>query len=115
LVLARLRLNRGPLNQPQYFFVRSDFQTTAAGWDFCRFIREAKIRAAEAATDLLVFPDQNDLVVDTASMTEVPGIVPGGDNLLDFGTNAEVHHTNYFLMQRTIDFIGKSLAIGPAI
>jgi hypothetical protein len=106
------RLNCGALNQPQYFFVRSDFQNTSAGWDLCRLIREAKIRTAEAATDLLVFPDQNDLVVDTMSMTEAPGIVPGGANLLDYGTNPDVHHTNYFVNPRTIDFIGQSLGIG---
>ncbi len=106
------RLNRSPLSQPRYFFVRSDFENSAVGWELCRYIREAKIRTADAAADLLVFPGQNDLVVDTASMTEAPGIVPGGANMLDFGTNAEVHHTNYFLMQRTIDFIAKSLAVG---
>jgi hypothetical protein len=102
------RLNRGPLNAPEYYFVRSDFHSTAVGWDFCKLIRESKIRAAEAAADLLVFPDQNDLVVDFASMTEVPGINLT-DRLWDFGTNGDVHHTNYFQQPQTLDFIRKSL------
>jgi hypothetical protein len=103
-----LRLNRGPLNAPEYYFVRSDFQSTAAGWDICRLIRESKMHVADAAADLLVFPDQNDLVVDFTSMTEVPGIELSG-RLLDFGTNGDVHHTNYFQKSQTVDFIRKSL------
>ncbi len=104
-------MNRGPLNQPSYFLVRSDFQNTAAGWDFCRYIRGAALHAAEAATDLLVFPGQNDLVVDTASMTEAPGIEMDATNTLDFGTNPNAYHTNYFVLSETIEFIGRSLGI----
>jgi hypothetical protein len=106
-----IRLNREPLNAPQYFFVRSDFQNPSAGWDICRLIRETKIRAAETAADLFVFPGQNDLVVDWDSMTEVPGIALGDSNLLDFGTNGAVYHTNYFQMSETVNFIGRVLGI----
>jgi hypothetical protein len=45
-------------------------------------------------------------------MTDVKGIVasqPG--NLLDYGETPEVHHTNYFRQQRTIDFICQALQI----
>ena len=104
------RLN-GQTQNAQYFFVRSDFQNTSVGWDIFRFIRETKIRTAEAAADLLVFPGQNDLVVDFDSMTWVPGITPGPGNLFDFGTNDDVYHTNYFEKEGTVDFIGRALGV----
>jgi hypothetical protein len=107
-----LRLNRGPLNQPRYFFIKSDFQNADAGWDICRRIRERKLRAAEMATDLFIFPDKNDLVVDYNSMTEIPEINLT-DKVWDFGTNGDVHHTNYFQKSDTVNFISKSLGIVP--
>jgi alpha-beta hydrolase superfamily lysophospholipase len=105
-----IRLN-GRTQNAQYFFVRSDFQSTNPGWDIFRLIRETKIRAVEAAADLLVFPGQNDLIVDCDSMTGVPGITPGPGNLFDFGTNDNVYHTNYFENPGTVDFISRVLRV----
>ena len=106
-----IRLNRGPLNAPNYFFVISDFESARAGWNFWKYIRELKIRTAETTVDMLVFPGQNDIVVDTESMTKAAGVEFPKTNLLDFGTNSEVYHTNYFQNQRTLDFIARSFDI----
>jgi hypothetical protein len=105
------RLNRGPLIATNYYFVVSDFESSSAGWNICRYIREAKTRGAEAIADMLVFPGKNDIVVDTESMTEIAGIAIDPTRLLDFGTNGEVHHTNYFQNPRTLDFIASSFGI----
>jgi hypothetical protein len=106
-----LRLNQNPLAAPSYSFVRSNFESTDAGWQLWRYVTEGKVRAAEAAASLLVFPKENDLVVDCASMTEVPGVALDPKlNLCDFGT-CQVHHTNYFEQPRTINFIRQSFAI----
>lgn len=105
-----LRLNKSTQNIGPYFFVRSDFDCSEPGWNFCKYIRDAKIRLADAAVDRLVFPGQNDLVVDTESMTEVPGVGSlSAANLKDFGTNSKVYHTNYFLQGETLAFIRSSL------
>ena len=90
------RLKQCPLNVTNYYFVVSDFESTSAGWNICKYIREAKIRGAETVVDMLVFPGKNDIVVDTDSMTGAAEIAIDPTRLLDFGTNGEVHHTNYF-------------------
>jgi hypothetical protein len=53
-----------------------------------------------------VFESDNDLVVDSASMTELrhDRSLPA-DQVLDYGTNAVVHHSNYFEQPKTLDFI----------
>jgi hypothetical protein len=107
-----IRLNRSPWASPSYSFVVSDFESANPGWNIWRHIREAKTRSAEALVDMLVFPGKNDLVVDTESMTDAAGLTLGpSKNLLDFGTNGEVHHTNYFQNQRTLDFVASSFSI----
>src|SRR5579864_271605 len=103
------RLNHPMQNTGPYFFVRSDFESSAVGWNFCKYIWEGKIRLAEAAADKLVFPSQNDLVVDTESMTEVPANTAiAAASIQDFGTNGNVHHTNYFVQPQTLAFIRTS-------
>jgi hypothetical protein len=86
-----------------YFVVQSDFQTEAAGWRFWKWFSKGKI--ADAAADH-IFDAANDLVVDTASMTEFAAdtILPAA-NIHDFGKNASVHHCNYFEQKQTQDFI----------
>jgi hypothetical protein len=47
-----------------------------------------------------------------ASMTEAPGMpINAATDVLDFLTNGDVHHTNYFQNQRTLDFIAAKFAI----
>lgn len=69
------------------------------------------MRGAAAVVDMLVFPGQNDIVGETEPMTKAAGIAIDPTRLLDFGTNGELHHTNYFHNPRTLDFIASSLGI----
>ena len=106
--LLRLRRKTNvPL--PDYFAVRCNFETEDAGWAFWRRFR--KLNLADFGTDI-VFEGENDLVVDTESMTELfdKEVFPDA-NIWDFGTTDRVHHTNYFRQPETIKFITESLKI----
>lgn len=107
------RLNRDKLREPpEYFFVRSNFQSENPGWKIWKYVTEGKQHAADLATDLLVFKGDNDLVVDTESMIELPDRPAfTSPPLLDFGTTADVHHTNYFVQAKTLDFIQRVFKI----
>lgn len=93
---------------PKYFAVRSNFESERAGLKFWRYFRKGKW--ADLGADV-IFPGDNDLVVDTDSMTDFSAR-PFAGAQLDYGTSATVHHTNYFEQQRTLDFILASFEIG---
>lgn len=104
-----LRLRRRAAPASRYFAVRSNFEPQAPGWAFWRRFR------AESLADLgadAVFEGENDLVVDTSSMTELADatVIPTSD-VLDFGTSEVVHHTNYFRQQQTVEFLARVLQI----
>ncbi|HET8988514.1 MAG TPA: caspase family protein, partial [Humibacillus sp.] len=69
------------------------------------FPKELAVRLGEGFVDGL-FEGDNDLVVDTASMSAI-GPASGGyvKDSLAFGTNDEVYHTNYFGQLRVIEAI----------
>lgn len=102
--LNRLRL--GPCAvQPTYFAIQSNFQTASPGWQFWRYFRAAKIGELAAGE---IFMGDNDLVVDTASMTDLGEsdfALKMSADVCDFGTSDTVWHCNYFRQQRTIDYI----------
>ena len=105
-----LRLRRKTNSpMPDYYAVRCNFETEDAGWAFWRRFR--KLNLADQGTDI-VFEGDNDLVVDTESMTDLfdQEVIPS-TNVCDFGTTDRVHHTNYFRQPETISFITKSLKI----
>ena len=81
----------------QYFGVTSNFEPTDPGWKFWKRLRLSSI--GDAAADA-VFPEENDMVVDTGSMSEL-----GNGRILhdlhDYGTNPDVHHLNYFVQPKT--------------
>lgn len=102
-------LRLGPCTtQPAYFVVKSNFATVDPGWQFWKNFRA--LRGADLAADQ-IFPGDNDLVVDTGSMTNL------GEtdfplkirDVEDFGNDPEVWHCNYFRQKRTIDFIRRNL------
>ena len=99
---------------PEYFAVTSRFRGDEIGWRFWKVFCDFRVRSAEAA-DRLIFRDQsstsydNDLVVDTASMTQY-GIPPTA-GICDFGETDHVYHTIYFRQPRTINFIRQKLGI----
>ncbi|HJU75167.1 MAG TPA: hypothetical protein VJ717_15605 [Gemmatimonadaceae bacterium] len=87
---------------PRYFIVQSNFETEDPGWKFWKYFRKDKL--LDTGADL-IFDGPNDLVVDTSSMGDIPTHkIPVAD-VQDFGTNATVHHTNYFSQKATLDFI----------
>jgi pimeloyl-ACP methyl ester carboxylesterase len=101
--LTRLRL--GPcVIDPQYFAIVSNFETEDPRWQFWKNFR--KDRAIDLATDVL-FPKENDLVVDTDSMTDfgVPRLKLAGP-ACDFGNSATVWHCSYFREPKALKYIG---------
>jgi len=99
-----LRLGPCTVN-PMYYVVKSNFETENPGWKFWRNFR--KDRMGDLAADI-VFPGKNDLVVDTASMTDLGDsefkLKLAGDPC-DFETSDTVWHCNYFRQDKTIAYI----------
>jgi len=105
--INRLRLGPSAVD-PRYYAVQSNFETDDPGWKFWQYFRKAKL--ADMATNA-IFPEQNDLVVDTKSMIDfgVPKLSLA-DKPLDFGTTGHIWHCNYFRQQQTIDYITQKFA-----
>lgn len=101
-------LRLGPCTtQPAYFVVKSNFETPDPGWQFWKNFRA--LRVGDLAADE-IFPDENDLVVDTGSMTNLgdtgfPLAISGEEY---FSKSPDVWHCNYFRQRRTINFIRAS-------
>jgi hypothetical protein len=91
-----------------YFAVSTNFETEDPGWEFWRHFRKENI--ADTATDA-IFSGENDLVVDTDSMTRmaVNTRITEPSRVLAYGTNPVVHHLNYFSQRKTVEFIRSSL------
>lgn len=89
---------------PMYYAVKSNFEPTDPGWKFWQYFRGQNI--ANTAADI-VFPGDNDLVVDTSSMTELgeTGFPLAVHDVWDFKTSPIVWHCNYFRQPETIGFI----------
>lgn len=88
-----------------YFAVRADFQPEDPAWKFWKHFRGSSF--ANPVSDA-IFAAENDLVVDTASMTELADehLVPAHvSRCLDFGTQGTVHHLNYFEQAKTVKSI----------
>ena len=92
-----------------YLFLAADFEPTSnhAWWKFWKYFNKAKI--ADFAADR-IFPNENDLVVDTASMNELcdPHLLTDaqlklvGKQTHRFESNAGIHHLNYLSSPMTI-------------
>lgn len=108
--LLRLRANSGGAGV-QYFAITSDFQPRDPGWNFLQYFSRPMLRVANAGADLL-FDGPNDLVVDTDAMTDLAdqNQLAAGD-VLAYGTNESVYHTNYFRQEATLKFIRTHLGI----
>ncbi len=105
-----LRLRQSPRWKDERFFaVTSNFESQRIGWRFWRSFR--KDYWLDKASNAL-FESDNDLVVDTASMSHLHDryLIPKSRRL-DFGTNDRVHHVNYFDFAETTNFIVKSLSV----
>jgi pimeloyl-ACP methyl ester carboxylesterase len=121
--------NNGELNRlreirqkapAEYFAVTANFEPENPGW---KFWKGAVDRFKDAGADIVFRGDEldgadNDLVVNTKSMTTLYGLdddsglpehVIPESNTYSFGTNAKVFHTNYFRQPETIAFLTKHL------
>jgi pimeloyl-ACP methyl ester carboxylesterase len=104
------RLRIGPVAvDPAYYAIVSNFETPNPGWRFWRNFRLDRVK--DLATDV-VFPGENDLVVDTWSMTDfgVPKLKLAGASC-DFGTSDTVWHCNYFREEKALKYIAGRLAL----
>jgi pimeloyl-ACP methyl ester carboxylesterase len=107
LEINRLRL--GPCAiEPRYYAVQSNFETADPEWKFWQYFRRKNL--ADMATNA-IFPEQNDLVVDTKSMIDfgVPNLHLA-DQPYNFGTTDHIWHCNYFRQPQTIDYISEKFA-----
>jgi len=111
--ILSLQQNTGGAGQT-YFAVTSDFRPRDPGWNFLEYFSKPIQRAAGYGADL-IFEKPNDLVVETESMVQLASNPePDGiriQEIMPFGTNSEIHHTNYFLQKKTIDFIREKFVI----
>src|SRR5262249_2310877 len=106
------RLRLGPVAvKPDYFAIRSNFETENPKWRFCRYFR--KDRVPDRSADV-VFPGANDLIVDTDSMIDfgVPDLKPSGK--CDYGKSDEVWHCNYFRQKRSVAFLADTFRLPMA-
>lgn len=124
--LEALRLRFGELRgqdfvTDRYFMVQSNFEPKDPGWHFWEYFRGMKLRAADLGADAIFTDDKrrpirNDLVVDVPSMTDLYDgamLIPD-DQICDFGTSETVYHTNYFVQERTLDFLRDKLLGGAS-
>lgn len=93
----------------QYAAIQANFEPKEIGWSFLQLFSKPMQRIADFGADF-IFDGQNDLVVDTASMTEVGGTQPI-KVARDFGTTDRVHHTNYFRQPETVKAIRDTFGI----
>jgi len=109
--LEKLREGIDPTFSQKYFSIRSNFEPTAPEWKFWEYFNDPLTRVADYGADA-IFRDDNDLVVDSISMAELSDKqnIPM-TRTHNFGTNAIVHHLNYFEQPETLKFILKSLKI----
>jgi hypothetical protein len=109
----------GPADIACYAIV-SNFRARLEGSDTHEpkeFPHRLAMLLADGVVDRLMRGDQanavaNDLVVDVASMTSIDAAVPGFvRDVMDFGTNAVVYHTNYFLQPETAGNLAQWLGL----
>jgi hypothetical protein len=106
------RLRDGAVPLDRYYAVHSDFEPENVGWRFWRhFTHKPGQRLFDFGADLL-FEGSNDLVVDTASMTDFKSDLRADlpdSHVCAFPTNGDVHHLSYFRQPRTIRFLSDVL------
>ncbi len=115
-------INRTLAGEPKaadahYYAIESDFQVSVAGGEHepREFPPRLALMLANGFVDTLMKKAKNDLVVDVKSMISIDAAA--GDyvkGVRDFGTNAAVYHTNYFLRPETVQSIVEWLGLGAA-
>jgi hypothetical protein len=101
-----------PASIANYYFVTSNFEPNDPGWKFWEYFRNIRDRLRNVVMDG-IFEGENDLVVDTASMTDLTdlGVSLEPRQVRSFGTTPTVHHNNYFQQPETIAFFREVLGV----
>jgi pimeloyl-ACP methyl ester carboxylesterase len=109
-----IRLTRAPwISTPKYYAVTSKFRPSddaAPWWQFWKRFTQLPGEILSYGADV-IFKVDNDLVVDTASMSQICGGAIPKRQIYDFGASPKVHHCNYFRQKETVDFLTQSLEI----
>jgi pimeloyl-ACP methyl ester carboxylesterase len=95
------------------YAVLSDYEPTGSPepwWKFWNHFRSIPGRVADSAADT-IFEGPNDLVVDTASMTQLGASSIPAANRLDLTGPQSPHHCSYFRDQRAVDFLTTVLGV----
>jgi pimeloyl-ACP methyl ester carboxylesterase len=79
-------------------------------WRFWKHFRNMPSRALDWGADA-IFDGENDLVVDTASMSRLGNASIGKARRLQFDGNSAVHHCAYFRQPRTLGFLESALKL----
>jgi hypothetical protein len=96
----------------EYYAIASSFEPRAGeAPEPPEFPRRLRLMLARGYVDELMRQVPNDLMVDVPSMTAsgIPSCEPR--EVLDFGFNAAVYHTNYFLQRASADAIARWLGL----
>jgi hypothetical protein len=111
------RLNMARQTRPEYYVIKSHFEPRDPGWKFWEYFVDQPLQRAASH----VFPGENDLVVDTESMTVVESVAQAAGArkisdiapkfVHDFGGTSTVYHTNYFRDATTCKQIGDWLGL----
>jgi pimeloyl-ACP methyl ester carboxylesterase len=111
------RLVRMPwMSTPQSFAVTSNFAPAEADhhwWQVWKAFSNSKDRLLRWGADA-IFDEENDLVVNTISMTRLRGSSIDTGRVLSFPNSPDVHHCNYFRQERLLEFFSKALDLSPA-
>ena len=102
-----LRLHKFNGSAERYAAIKANFQSEDPGWKFWKYF--SKGRLADLASDM-VFAGDNDLVVDSDSMTFLSDALRI-KRVHDFQTTSLVHHINYFEQPETTEHLREWLRI----
>jgi pimeloyl-ACP methyl ester carboxylesterase len=108
------RLNRMQwISTPVFHAVISNFQPGEANeqwWQVWKLLRNPGGRVLHLGADT-IFQENNDLVVNTQSMTRLCGNAIKKAQVHDFRDSATVHHLNYFRQNETVALVKKALKL----
>ena len=114
--LSKLAWRRGKggrsFSGPDYLVIKGDFVPPPIGWRFWRAFQYPGKRLANFRADL-VFDEPNDLVVNTASMSQLSDKleITDGGHVHEFGETSTVDHANSFEQPETVAALLRWLAM----
>ena len=98
------------VSTPTVYAVTSNFapsESDADWWKIWKLLSRPTERMLNWGADA-IFNENNDLVVNTQSMTRLCGTKIDAGRTLDFGNSQTVHHCNYFRQQETVALLSRA-------